>query len=74
MPLFEFVCEKCNTRSEILVRNNKTPECPACGAHRLVKQASTFAPLMGSSSSPPPPAGCDASSCACMREGTCPHM
>lgn len=74
MPLFEFVCEECHKRSEILVRNDKTPECPHCGARRLVKQASTFAPMSGSSVAPQAPAGCDASSCSHLREGTCPRM
>ena len=74
MPLFEFVCEECHKRSEILVRDNKSPECPHCGARRLVKQASTFAPRMGSSAAPQAPAGCNASSCPRLREGACPHL
>ena len=73
MPLFEFVCEECHKRSEILVRNNKTPECPHCGARRLVKQASAFAPVIGASAQKAP-AGCDASSCGRLREGTCPRL
>lgn len=71
MPLFSFACEQCSNISEILVRGNETPACPSCGSTKLVKQASAFAPKMGSSASSPAPSGCGA--CA-MGGGGCPYQ
>lgn len=71
MPLFEYVCGKCDKRSEILIRGSETPVCPHCGSERLVKQASTFAP-MGASDGPRIPPGCE--SCCSRKDGSCPRM
>jgi putative FmdB family regulatory protein len=71
MPLFGYVCEKCDKRSEILIRGAETPVCPYCGSDRLVKQASAFAP-MGASGAPSIPPGCE--SCCSRRDGTCPRI
>ena len=46
MPLYEFLCPKCNTRSSVLVRSMDQPfsaECPACGNTDLERLISTFA-------------------------------
>ena len=43
MPIYEYVCMKCESHFEELVRNGDEPPCPDCGATNVVKQFSTFA-------------------------------
>jgi putative FmdB family regulatory protein len=43
MPLFEFTCEACHERSELLVTGEQKPACPKCGGEKLRKEFSTFA-------------------------------
>ncbi len=71
MPLFHFLCEKCGEQSEILIRGTETPACPACGSKKLAKQASAFAPVMGSGGAKEMPSGCH--SCPSRKSGACPH-
>jgi putative FmdB family regulatory protein len=45
MPIYEYKCEKCETRFEKLVRRTGDEEqlsCPSCGEHHLSQQYSTF--------------------------------
>ncbi len=45
MPIHEFLCQKCHTKSSILVRNiaeSFTRRCPACGSSDLVRTISGF--------------------------------
>ncbi|GMV51276.1 zinc ribbon domain-containing protein [Nitrospirales bacterium NOB] len=42
MPIFEYVCQECNHRFELLVRGDTVPACPACRATVLHKQFSAF--------------------------------
>jgi len=37
MPLYEYSCEKCGRKIELLVRGSETPECPHCHSTRLTK-------------------------------------
>ena len=71
MPLFDYVCGKCQARSEILVRSDESPACPHCGAMKLVKQASAFAPL-ASTPGGGMPESCH--SCSGLKNGTCPNQ
>jgi len=32
MPIYEFICKKCNSSFEHLVRSSDPPVCPQCGA------------------------------------------
>jgi len=50
MPIYEYVCNACGNAFEHLARTlSDTPAaCPACGAKRLSKQFSTFAPAAAS--------------------------
>jgi putative FmdB family regulatory protein len=51
MPIFEFICKKCNKKFETLVfSNDEKVECPACKSEEIIKQLSSFA--SGSNSSP----------------------
>lgn len=43
MPLYEYTCEDCHERSELLINGQTEPECPKCGGHKLHKEFSTFA-------------------------------
>lgn len=45
MPVFEFKCEKCDTRFEILVKSSAAENsvtCPACRAEKPKKLFSSF--------------------------------
>ncbi len=46
MPIYEYRCEECNHRFEIIQRLGASSDglsCPGCGAPRLEKVFSTFA-------------------------------
>jgi putative FmdB family regulatory protein len=63
MPLYEFVCGKCNNDFELLVRSAKwegTAECPHCGSKKLTKKLSVFASAVASDSGPLP---CERGAC-----------
>ena len=47
MPIFEYVCQSCDTEFEALVQSGTTPECPECKGVDLKKQFSTFAVSKG---------------------------
>lgn len=54
MPLYEYRCNDCDHRFEILQRMGEGADglaCPSCGEPRLEKQFSTFAAAAGSSTS-----------------------
>lgn len=54
MPVFEYLCGKCKSEFELLVRGSEEIRCPACGSNRLKKLVSSFSfscgDAMGSSS------------------------
>jgi putative FmdB family regulatory protein len=62
MPIFEYMCVRCGTNFEQLVRGSGEQEivCPQCMGNRVIKQFSTFA-VRGSKSSRP---GGGAGACA----------
>jgi putative FmdB family regulatory protein len=70
MPIYEYVCEECQTRHErIVMSNGSKVECPKCGSKRQSIQFSVFAAHNGSngssaSTSPSSAASTDAS-CGC---------
>ena len=46
MPLYEFRCQNCNTKFNILIKNVAEPsaaKCSACGSSDLVRAISSFA-------------------------------
>jgi putative FmdB family regulatory protein len=43
MPIFEYVCRKCQHRFEKIVYGGARPRCPACHGKKLEKQLSVFA-------------------------------
>jgi putative FmdB family regulatory protein len=64
MPIYEYACSVCGHAFEHLARTlSDTPgRCPACGAKRISKQLSAFAPAAAA------PKGCG----GCAGEPTCP--
>jgi len=37
MPLYEYSCETCGRRIELLIRGDERPECPHCQGTKLTK-------------------------------------
>ena len=37
MPLYEYSCEKCSRKVELLIRGDEKPECPQCKSTKLTK-------------------------------------
>jgi len=37
MPLYEYSCEKCSRKVELLIRGDEKPECPHCHSTQLTK-------------------------------------
>ncbi len=65
MPLFDYVCESCGQKSEILVRSaGQKIVCPACSSKKMKRQFSTFSTHMGRARS--------SETGACPSAGTCP--
>ncbi len=42
MPIFEYVCKKCEHRFESIVLGRKKPACPQCASRRLERQVEVF--------------------------------
>ena len=43
MPIYEYVCMKCESHFEELVRGDESPRCPDCSSAKVQKQFSVFA-------------------------------
>ena len=37
MPLYEYSCQECSRRSELLIRGSERPQCPHCQSIKLTK-------------------------------------
>jgi putative FmdB family regulatory protein len=59
MPIFEYICERCNHEFEALVFGQQKAECPQCQSKNLQPQLSVFAvsAKSGGSSQPAMPTG-----------------
>ncbi|MBI5855064.1 MAG: zinc ribbon domain-containing protein [Nitrospirae bacterium] len=42
MPIYEYICQECRHRFELLVNASSRPACPSCQATKLEKQFSAF--------------------------------
>ncbi len=56
MPVYEYVCKRCEHPFEELVLGGETPACPKCGSVMLEKTFSVFA--AGKAQEAPPPGSC----------------
>jgi putative FmdB family regulatory protein len=43
MPLYEYVCQDCESQAELLVQGSQQPLCPKCGSAKLTKLLSVVA-------------------------------
>jgi len=43
VPIYEYVCERCDNHFELLLNSSDVPSCPNCGSTELEKQFSVFA-------------------------------
>ncbi|MBC2714710.1 MAG: zinc ribbon domain-containing protein [Desulfobacteraceae bacterium] len=41
MPIYEYNCEKCDKKFEILIMGNDKPECPCCGTVKVKRLMSS---------------------------------
>lgn len=57
MPIFEYICEKCENRFEALVYGNEKAACPKCKSTKLAPQLSVFSVSAKSGPSAKPAAG-----------------
>ncbi len=68
MPMYEYVCMKCESHFEELVRtDDATVACPDCGATKVARQLSTFS-FAGTAAQPSfggGGGGCCGGSCGC---------
>jgi putative FmdB family regulatory protein len=51
MPIYEYVCMKCEHHFEELVHGDETPACPSCAAKKVIRKYSSFATIGGPSKS-----------------------
>ena len=51
MPIFEYICEKCENHFEALVYGEEKASCPKCRSTKLAPQLSVFA--VSAKSGPP---------------------
>lgn len=66
MPIYEYLCEDCQTRYEHLaISGNGTARCPNCSSSRAAQQYSTFAARTGNGSSVKGELRSPSSGCAC---------
>jgi putative FmdB family regulatory protein len=70
VPIYEYVCMKCESHFEELVRNGEGPSCPDCGAKKVSRQLSVFASVAAGdtpapSFKPTGRGGCCGGSCGC---------
>ncbi len=68
MPIFEYRCQDCGNKFEVISFGDQTPECPQCQTQNLQRELSTFA--VGAKSSSSSVTGCGAQNC-CMGRGGC---
>ena len=68
MPLYEYMCQDCQTQAELLVQGSEQPECPKCSSVKLTKLLSVVAAPGRESpggSEPPRPSGGCGPGCGC---------
>jgi putative FmdB family regulatory protein len=67
MPMYEYVCMKCEEHFEELVRGDEEVTCPTCGATSVTRQLSTFAMIgtAGQTGASASGGGCCGGSCGC---------
>lgn len=70
MPIFEYKCENCDTKYEVLHKSSANigeVTCPECNSNKSKKLLSSFSASMGSSSD----GSCASGSCGLPSTGGC---
>ncbi len=57
MPIFEYICEKCENHFEALVYGDEKASCPKCKSTKLAPQLSVFSVSAKSGPSSKPASG-----------------
>ena len=73
MPIYEYVCKKCEAAFELLIRGDsdrKSAQCPECSSKRIEKQFSVFG-MSGGSSHGDDGGGSSGRSCASCSSSNC---
>jgi putative FmdB family regulatory protein len=65
MPMYEYVCMKCEEHFEELVRGDEEVRCPQCGAADVSRQLSTFSFVGTAGQTGASGGGCCGGSCGC---------
>jgi len=66
MPIFEYVCERCEHRFETLVRSsNEEVNCPDCASSAVAKQLSVFSSVGSTKESAGAGGGCACTPATC---------
>jgi putative FmdB family regulatory protein len=67
MPMYEYVCMRCEEHFEELVRGEAQVVCPQCGASNVTRQLSTFSLIgtAGQTGASGGGGGCCGGSCGC---------
>ncbi len=76
MPIYEYVCESCNSKFEKLVRSmssTETVECPKCGGEKTSRQFSSFSVGAGETQSANNGGGHGAGCACCAGAPMCPN-
>ena len=75
MPIYEYICGKCGTEFEQLVKSSEAkPVCPKCGSAKAEKKLSRFAASVKQSGCPAHGVCPEASGgCGCGHAGCCHH-
>jgi len=63
MPIYEYVCKKCDHAFELLVHGDTVAECPECKSRKLEKQHSVFSASVRDGSSALAPSASPCGSC-----------
>jgi len=63
MPLYEYACQTCSRKIELLIRGDERPECPHCHGSRLTKLLSVVSGHVAQGGEAGPAEGCGRPQC-----------
>jgi putative FmdB family regulatory protein len=63
MPLYEYSCDTCSQKIELLIRGDEKPECPHCHGQKLTKLLSVVRGHVSGGGGPAPAEMCGRPQC-----------
>ena len=63
MPLYEYSCEKCSRKVELLIRGDEKPDCPHCQSTKLTKLLSVVSGHVAGGGTSAPAESCGRPQC-----------